>query len=184
MTMSMTTIDNIRAIYNSTLSPVQYVHEQEFISLGFTYISPHYANGYYTKFYHCSDPHLILKTINLVQLKPERKKQFLKESCKILEYVGRKVIVTNVIQVFGIFQINDTVYVFMRNYPEKSIHCKMRMMNRFTETLVHRWIRQLASVCAYLFQKNIVHRLELLLLLLLLLYIFSYTFSFIFVYFL
>ncbi|KAJ6222843.1 hypothetical protein RDWZM_001388 [Blomia tropicalis] len=150
----------IREIYNRTVAPVQCTNQQEFTELGFTFNKTPYAIGYYSQFHRADrkGESIILKTLDLSQLKPACKRQRLQESCKILDYLSKQENVPNVARLFGQFIIDDHLFLFMRYYQERSIHYKMRVVPHFKESLIERWYHQLGSVCQHIQTQGIIHR--------------------------
>lgn len=153
-------VESIRGIYNSTVAPVKLSTTKELYSLGFTYFKAPYLQGHYSKFYHAkkNQEQIIMKTLQLDKLKFMHKNQTIDESCKILEYISKKEKLPNVVRLCDQFLIDETLYLFMSYYSQRSIHFKMRSVTLFKESLIRQWCLQLLSVVNFMSLKGIIHR--------------------------
>lgn len=157
---SSTLVESIREIYNCTAAPVKLTTTKELSTLGFTFVNAPYLQGHYSKFYRAkkNQEQIVMKTLQLDKLKSMHKNQTIDESCKILEYICKKEKVPFALWLFDQFLIDDTLYLFMFYYSQRSIHYKMRTVTIFKEGLICQWGRQLGSVIKFMLEKGIVHR--------------------------
>lgn len=153
-------MESIRGIYNSTAAPQVLTNATEFANVGLSFNSPSFLKGHYTAFFRAlaSQEHILMKTLDLGKMTPAQRNHTIDESCKILEYIGKREHVPNVVRIYGQYFLGDTLHVFMREYKERSIHYKMRFVARFKENLIRQWCRELGAVCKYMQEKGIVHR--------------------------